>query len=251
MKSKPNNQLFLAAMILVSSLTYSQDYIKKQLPTEVKYNPSAVIDSAYGITMYKMLNFRLGGDSVRYCSGYSCEGWIEDHYVDGSLLHRGYYIEGQLKIYKNYFPNGQLEREFRIIDDYKSIMKVYYNTGKLKSEIKYIGQDASKWQDYYSNGQLEYYEEYNKGNEYYIAQNSYFKNGKPESLLELDNKKKLIFTKKGYYPNGNIKEEGLVQYSMDLFDYRKIDKWSSYDENGKIIKDTFYENGKIHKEKTY
>ncbi|MFQ5334680.1 MAG: toxin-antitoxin system YwqK family antitoxin [Flavobacteriales bacterium] len=251
MGEKHYRVVLIIITVFVGLCVSGQDYIKKQLPTPIKYDPTEIIDSIYGITLYEKLNFRLGGDSVRNCGGYACEGWIEDHYKDGSMNHRGYYVDGHLKIYKNYFPNGQLERDFRIIDDYKSIMRIYYKDGTLKSEIRYNGKDAYKWQDFYSNGQLEYYEEYNKGMDYYVAQKSYFKDGKPENILELDNKKKRIFLKKEYYPNGQVKEEGILQYSMDLFDYRKVGKWSSYNEDGKLIKDTFYENGKIHKEKKY
>lgn len=237
--------------ICLSFNATGQTDFSKQIPRATKYTPEEIIDPTYGITIYEPLNFRLGGDSARYCQGYSCSGWIEDFYVSDKLLHKGYYVEGQLKIYKNYYPDGILEREYRVIDDYKSLMKLYYPSSQLKSEVRYVDGQAKKWTDYYPNGQMDYYEEYDKHFEYYVAQNSYYEDGTPEALFKLESKKKLTFTKKEYHKNGQVKEEGMVAYNVDLFDYQKIGKWSIYDESGKLTREETYLHGKINKEKDY
>ena len=93
-----------------------------------------IIDPVYGILLYEPLNMFTRSDSSRMEGGYAINGWKEDHYSDGQLLHKGYYIEGQLKVYKNYYPNGNLERNFKSIDGFRSKAILYFENGNLKSE---------------------------------------------------------------------------------------------------------------------
>ena len=112
--------LFICLFFILPFFGQAQvfNYSANEDPYAIYENDSvfyvAMIDSVYGINKYEDLNQRLGGDSVRNDKkGYAAIGWIKDFYPNGKVLHKGYYIEGQLKIYKNYFPNGQLERQFR------------------------------------------------------------------------------------------------------------------------------------------
>ena len=203
-----------------------------------------VYDSAYGINVYDKLNRNIGGDSVRNDGkGYAQQGWIEDYYPNKQVLHKGYYIDGQLKAYKNFFPNGQLEREFKMTDLNKSSMTVFYPDGKLRSSISYSGSDVLKEEDYYSSGQLSYIEENNKKGGYYIQRKFYAANGKPTSLLEITNEKKKIYSSKEYYDNGNIKEEGDLIYNDGISDYQKNGKWKFYDESGKLKEEKSFTKG--------
>ncbi len=199
-----------------------------------------VMNPRYGINFYDALNFRIGGDSVRKCNGYACRGWIKDYYDSGQLLHLGYYMEGQLRNYKNFYPSGSLEREFKILDDFRSLLTVYYADGKVKSYVKYMKSSPVLWQDYYANGNLEYYEEYDKKVEYYVAQKFYYENGNPKSILELTDKKKLYYTKKEYYENGQLKEYGSVFYNTSMLDYEKKGVWIRLDESGNEIEKKEY-----------
>lgn len=215
-----------------------------------KYSPEEITDKKYGINIYERLNARLGGDSTRNCKGYACDGWVADFYTNGAILHKGYYVEGQLKTYQNFFINGQMEREFKALDDYKSAMVIFYKDGKVKSNIKYDESSPIKWEDFYPNGQLEYFEEYAKKG-YYLAQKSFFENGQPQETFEMTNKKKLLYAKKEYFESGKIKTEGETVYNVDMLDYQKTGKWSYYDETGKLVKEEFYVNGKVNEEKNY
>ena len=76
--------------------TYSQFNFDKQIKSDVKYSED-IIDEVYGITIYEPLNLGLSADSVRMENGYAVNNWKEDYYESGQLLHKGYYIEGQLK----------------------------------------------------------------------------------------------------------------------------------------------------------
>ena len=205
---------------------------------------SAVYDSAYGINMYDALNMSIGGDSTRNdAKGYALQGWMEDYYPDGKLLHKGYYIDGQLKAYKNFFPNGQLEREFKMVDLSKSGMNVFYDDGKARSVITYVTTNAIKEEDYFKSGQLQYIEEYDKKCLYYLQRKFYNQNGKPTSLLELTDSKKKVYSSKEYYDNGNIKEEGQVIFNEGMGDYQKNGKWKFYNENGSLKEEKTFSGG--------
>ncbi len=203
-----------------------------------------VYDSAYGINAYDALNMGIGGDSTRNdARGYALQGWMEDYYPNKQILHKGYYIDGQLKAYKNYFSSGQLEREFKMTDLNKSSMTVYFQDGKMRSNIIYSGSNILKEEDYYASGQLEYIEENDKKAEYYIQRKFYSPNGKPTSLLEITDLKKKIYSSKEYYDNGNLKEEGPMIYNEGLGDYQKNGKWKFYNENGSLKEEKTFSKG--------
>ncbi|MFH1004100.1 MAG: hypothetical protein V1781_01170 [Bacteroidota bacterium] len=203
-----------------------------------------VNDSIYGINIYDRMNIVFGADSIRSDNKkYAVQGWWEDYYENKQLLHKGYYIDGQLKAYKNYFPNGQLEREFKMTDLTKSIMMIYYPDGKLKSNVVYIGQNAIKEEDYYPNGQLEFVEESDKKGEYCLQRKYYSPNGKPTSFLEIIDKKKKIYSSKEYYDNGNIKGEGTMYYNESISDYQKEGLWKFYNENGNFKEEKTFSKG--------
>src|ERR1035437_11083976 len=103
--------LFL--FISIIKLSFAQSFGTTQ-PN--KYKASKVVDPVYGIRMYEKLNFAIGGDSVRNDrKGYAAQDWVQDLYESGRVLHRGCYEDGHLKIYKNFFGNGNVERVFKIL----------------------------------------------------------------------------------------------------------------------------------------
>lgn len=246
------NKFLIIVFCLSSFLSgYSQNnLLSKKLYHEV-YEPSQVIDSVYGIMRYEKLNFYLGGDSVRNCTGYACTGWVSDFYTNDQLLHKGFYAEGKLKMYKNYYPDGKLERDFRAIDDYRSKLTLYHPNGTLKAEIEYKEGNPIKYDEYYDNGKPESSEIMEKNGEYFTKKISWYKNGQIESQLIMTNKKEYIYTQKDYHENGNIIAEGNVKYSPILNDYVKIDSWKYYDANGKQLREEEYLNGKLHSSKSY
>ncbi len=219
---------------------------KGQVAEPKKYNPAKAIDPDYGIIMYEKLNFQTGGDSVRNDKkGYACQGWVEDYYEGGQLIHKGYYEDGHLKIYKNYFPNSNVERNFKINDMKRCAMMIYYEDGKVKSDINYFQGSPQVWTDYYNNGQIEFTEENTKSMEYLIQRKSYSKDGKPQELMELTNPKKKIYSKKEYYENGNIKAEGNMIFNQGMFDYQKDGNWTVYDESGKTSQEKWVRGEEI------
>ena len=238
---------FLLLFILLASIKLSPAQFLGQIPEPTKYNAAKVVDPDYGITMYEKLNFQTGGDSVRNDKkGYACQGWLQDIYESGKILHKGYYEDGHLKIYKNFFENGNVEREFKVTDLKRCHMQIFYSDGKVKSDITYYDGNPQIWTDYYPNGQIEYMEENTKSMEYLIQRRSYLEDGKPQELFELIDPKKKIYSKKEYYENGNIKAEGSMKFNKTMIDYQKDGDWTIYDEKGKASKEKWV-NGEEEK----
>lgn len=210
-----------------------------------------VYDSTYGIVRYEKLNYQTGGDSLRYVNGVKASGWIDDFYQSGKVLHHGYYVDGKLKLYSNYYENGQLERLFKNKDDYHCIMKIYYQDGKLKCEVQYDEGNPRMWKDFYPNGNLEYIEEYNKGFDYYVLKKSLFENGNTKEILEVVNSKKKIFSQKYYYENGQLKESGELIFNTYSLDYMRQGKWLYFDETGKLTAENEYNGGQVISEKKF
>lgn len=211
----------------------------------------SIVDSVFGITLYEPLNMVLNGDSVRESGGYACKGWITDNYDDGKLLHKGFYIDGQLKAYKNYYPNGNMERDFRSIDNFNSMLKLYYPNGQLKSSVRYVNGEPQLWIDYYENGIMKYYEEHHRSMEYQIAKKFFFDNGNPQDILELENKKKMIYQKDEFYRNGNEQIDGSMFYDKDVATFYRTGIWKYYTESGVLTKEISYSDGKVLEEKKY
>ncbi len=240
--------LSILTLIISLSVFAQNDLTDKNLYYNT-YDAKEVIDETYGIVLYEKLNIMLGKDSVRNgMNGYAANGFIEDYYKTGELLHKGFYVDGQLKVYKNYYPNGNVERNFRMVDIKKSKMTLFYQDGTMKSDIVYIDNEALTWIDYYPNGAIEFEEIYDKSFQYYEKKAEYFSNGKPQNILLLVDKKKLTYTQTSYFENGNIKEQGAVKYDRALFDYQRIGDWKIYNESGAAIKIQKYVNGTVQSE---
>ena len=191
-----------------------------------------IVDPTYGITLYEPLNIYLHSDSTRIEEGYAINGWREDKYTNGNLLHKGYYIDGQLKVYKNFYPNGNIERNFKAIDTFRSKLTLYYSNGNIKSKISYSGDFPMEWIDYYENGNISYYEKFNNDKLTHSSKVFYFENGEKQEELVINNKKKKLYLKTEYFQDGNIKLKGHLKYDKVKYDYVKYGTWHHYDENG-------------------
>jgi antitoxin component YwqK of YwqJK toxin-antitoxin module len=196
---------------------------------------------------YDALNSVIGGDSIRHCGAQPCSGWIEDTYQDGTLKHKGYYEGGRLMIYKNFHPNGDLEREFRSPDVRKSFMRQYYRKDLLRSETRFIEGVSVEYKDFYPNGQLRYHEERHAKEPYYLRMDLYAADGTPISLLQLVDKKKVEFELKEYHPGGILKSTGRARYNRARMDSQRIGTWITYAPDGSVEKEEQYVDGKVHR----
>lgn len=223
---------------------------KSSLPRADSYEANLIVDSVYGITMYEKLNKSKGGDSIRKKHERPANGWIEDFYSTGKLLHKGYYFEGQLKVYKNYYPNGTLERNFKALDDFKSNEKIYFDNGNLKYEAEYKNGIEVKTTQYYSNKKIEFIEELDKSGEFYSKKINYHENGNLEKEVVLQEKRKMLFSCKTYYESGVLEEEGSLFYNSVMGDYQKDGVWKLYNAAGKLTAEqTFTKNEMVAEKK--
>lgn len=213
--------------------------------------PESIVHKDYGVNMYVALEERSGGDSIRMCSGKKVTGWVEDYYANQAVLHKGYYSDGKIRLYKNFYPTGELERDYTVSGDHKSAVKAYYKDGTLRMDIQYVDGSALEWHEYFHDGSVSFSEVYDKNMEYYLEQKSYYHPGKPQSIMVITDKKQKKYDKKEYYESGQVSAEGIVYYNTDLMSYMKAGTWKYFDESGKLTKEERYENGKIAEEKKY
>ena len=231
---KMNKNIITSLLILLNIVIFGQFDFENQI-TKNEYT-NEIVDSIYGITIYEPMNMYLNSDSSRIEEGYAINGWKEDYYKEGQILHKGYYIDGQLKVYKNYYPNGKIERSFKAIDTFRSKATLYYSSGLIKSKVTYSNDFAEEWIDYYKNGNISYHEKFNRDKVSHEIKAEYFKNGNKKEELIVNNKKKKIYDIIEYYENGEIKSKGQLKFDNGIFDYTKYGNWIEFDQNGKSIK---------------
>lgn len=240
--------LIFIALISVACPAFSQ--FGKQKDTRKYYVFAEVYDSSLGIATYEKLNRLMGGDSVRYNpKGYAAQGWWEDCYKSGAIMHSGYYTDGMLTTYKNFYENGQLEREFKSLDYFRYQMVLYWPNGKVRSDITYYQGAEEKTKEYYENGSPEFLEEYSDKCDYLMFRQFYYENGSLQSDMQLVNKKKKTYTHKEYFENGKVQTEGNMQYYEEVDNYMKEGSWKVYDETGKLISIEEYVRGQMIEEK--
>jgi antitoxin component YwqK of YwqJK toxin-antitoxin module len=207
-----------------------------QVPQIKRYYQKDVVDSIDGIGMYNKLLEAIGGDSVTYNkAGYNLQGWNEDYYMSGKLLHRGYYIDGKAIVFKNFFENGQCERTVVNPDPLHCNIDIYYEDGKTRRQLNYYNGLPQKRYDFYSSGLPKYTEENEKEMKYLTLKKSWYSNGQIQSFTELVDNKSKRYNFKSYYLSGQIKEEGSIVLTADG-NYAKDGVWISYDSTGKSKK---------------
>ncbi|MCE3259481.1 MAG: hypothetical protein K0S12_1122 [Bacteroidetes bacterium] len=224
--------IILLIFLATSGITLAQRFAD-QVPQIRRYNQQDVVDSIEGIKMYNKLLEAIGGDSITYNkAGYNLQGWNEDYYMSGKLLHRGYYIDGKAIVFKNFFENGQCERTVVNPDPLHCNIDIYFEDGKQRRQINYYNGQPQKRYDFYSNGLPKYAEENEKEMKYLTLKKSWYSNGQMQNVMELTDPKNKKYTAKTYYTNGQVKEEGTLILMADGT-YAKDGTWFSYDSNGK------------------
>jgi antitoxin component YwqK of YwqJK toxin-antitoxin module len=226
-------QKIIIVLVLTQGICAAQRFTD-QFPTIKKYTQDEVYDSTNGITIYNKLIECLGGDSVKYNkAGYNAQGWNEDFYKNGKTLHKGYYVDGKLKVFKNFYESGQVERSFVNPDPLHSSVEIFYDSGLPKRKISYYEGKPQKHYEFYTNGLPKSAVENEKEMKYITLKKTWYSNGQIADLIELKDKKEKIFSQKKYYMNGQVMAEGNLKLSADGINYNKDGMWTFYDESGK------------------
>lgn len=230
--------------LCVCGLSATAQRFADQVPQTKKYEEATALDSNGGIKMYNKLITAIGGDSVRYNkSGYNLQGWQEDFYSSGKLLHKGFYVDGQIKVFKNFYESGQVERSFVSSDPARSTVDIYYPTGGVRKQIMYFNGNAQNEYTYFTNGNPESIIEKDKDVQFVFKRKHYYENGQTASVLEIIDKKNKKYSSKIYYENGKIKEEGTLTLSAEKKDLVKDGEWIYYDEKGQVVKKEKFTKG--------
>jgi antitoxin component YwqK of YwqJK toxin-antitoxin module len=195
---------------------------------------------------YEAFNPRTGGDSLRLCGAFPCSGWVEDKYLNGQAMHRGYYHEGRLLSYKNFHPNGQVEREFKQVDDVRSSLRTWHANGQLRSETRYADGTVVAYEDHYVSGQLRYAEERHRKEPCFTRLELYAADGTPISLLRLVDKGKLEVEQKEFHPGGLLRSLGRARYNRQRMDTQRIGTWTYFGPDGAKVREEDYIDGKVH-----
>jgi len=240
MKYQRKNCKYLILLFLISCLriSYGQFDFKNQINSN-NYTPE-ILDSVDGLMLYEPLNMILWGDSTRIEKGYAVSGWISDYYNDGKLLHKGYYIDGQLKVYKNYFPNGNIERSFSNIDNTTYKMTIFYSSGIKKRSRIFHNKFIVEQTDYNNKGIVLNKETYSKDNNILLIRTKFFNDGSIKEEIKIKNPDKMSYTSTNYYNSGNVEFSGKLNYNSVNEDYIKVGKWNYYKEDGKLEKSKKY-----------
>ncbi len=204
-----------------------------QLPVVRRYDPSEVSDSLGQIGLYNRLIGTIGGDSVRYNrDGYSLDGWCDDLYKSGALLHRGFYKGGQLLSFRNFFENGVCERLVTNPDPLHCDEKVYYPDGQLRQEVSYYNGLPQKVTLYYPNGNKQYNEENEKELKFLTRKESWYSDGTAMKSMVLVDTKTGRYKQTNFYANGQVREEGQLLFVAGQ-GYVRDGTWQTYDASGK------------------
>ncbi len=160
-------------------------------------------------------------------------------------MHRGYYEQGRLSVYRNYHPAGGLEREFRSSDALTSVLRSSHASGNLRSETRYRYGRVGVYQDGYLTGARRFAEERHRTEPYYLRMDLYNDDGTPVSLLQLVDRKRVEFVLREYFPDGSLKCEGRARYVPSRMDTQRIGTWSYYDEAGGMLRQEDYRDGRV------
>ncbi len=241
-KNKFNSKLYLVLILaIVSSLNTFAQKKKKQSSKEPildkKYAFAEVSDSAGAITFYWIYVNCLGGDSIRVDrSGAKLQGWKEDQYLSGKLLHKGFYKEGQLELFRNYFENGKVERVFAKIDSLQSNLEVFYESGNQRQQFNYQGKKIKRLSEFYPNNLLKLTEEYDPKNDVLMKRKTWYASGQINSELVLKDAKNKRYILKTYHQNGKLAMSGEQVLNTKTLEFNQVGNWIQQDSLGRAVK---------------
>ncbi len=243
---KNKKSIFISIYLTLLTVSSYAQRFADQVPQIRRYYQKDVVDSIEGIKVYNRLLEAIGGDSITYNkAGYNLQGWNEDFYMSGKILHRGYYIDGKVIVFKNFFENGQVERTVVNPDPLHCNIEIFFENGKPRRKINYYNGLPTKRYEFFASGLPKYTEENEKEMKYCLLKKSWYANGGQESLFEITDEKNKKFSIKNYYQNGQLKEEGQLGLSEDGKTYLKEGTWISYDQNGKNKKIEKFKEAKV------
>lgn len=249
-KVRSRNHLYFFLLVFVTNFSINAQELILEIPQKNEFKPSLeeVESKEYGIHIYDQYATFLKEPKLRKdASGNPITAKQQDFSSEGTTLHKGIYLEGKLRSYTNFFPNGSFERNYKYKKDGTGELQVFFRNGYYRSIQQYANYIPYLWEDYYENGKLAFVEKRNKKTNVpeLIQENDY--KGNTVSLIEISDNKKLLFIKTVNYPNGKLAEQGKLVYATDLQDFRKEGNYFTYNTLGKVTSEVVYQMGVMQK----
>jgi antitoxin component YwqK of YwqJK toxin-antitoxin module len=199
-----------------------------------RYTQAQVLDSTEGMLIYnKMMKVLEMDYELLHKEGSVVQGWNEEYYENGQLMHISYYKEGKLVLFKNFFENGQCQHYITFTDPQNCNMDVYFENGGLKNQVSFYNGQPKKLTEFFTSGLPKSNIEYDKDQQCISSRRTWFLNAETQSDMELLDAKEKRYSDKMYYPNGQIREEGELLYSAESKQYIKTGTWYTYESSGK------------------
>lgn len=185
---------------------------------------------------YSLLAEFLAIDTLRYQNTSLAQGWLEDYYPSGELKHKGFYKNGKLLLYKNYFVSGICSQALTSSDPLNHCIETFYPNGFLNEQKIYFNSQLKKCSEYFENGCVKSKTEFDRENKLIIYKKVWYSNGLLKSEMKLTDYLTKTYSEKNYYDNGLLREEGNLLISLDNKSYKKNGVWNTYDRTGRGLK---------------
>jgi antitoxin component YwqK of YwqJK toxin-antitoxin module len=237
--------LSLLALVFCCSAFAQDDTFAVLLDTDGYAMGDPGPDPAPELERYRHYIKAMGGDSIRLCGNSPCSGQVVDHYPDGTPMHKGYYEYGRLLVFKNYHPDGTVERDFKALDAIKCVQRTWHPNGQLRSEARFADGVAYEYKDYYVDGVLRYAEQRHRKDPYFIRMDLFAGDGTPVSTLALVDKKRIEFEQKEYHPGGSLRSVGRARYDRVRMDTRRVGTWKYYAPDGTLVREEDHVDGRV------
>lgn len=181
-------------------------------PDEHLLAPDLLGDVMLGRPPHDAFAPQLGGRTERRCGTLPCNGWVEDRRPDGTVRHRGRYVDGQLLQYTDLRANGTLERELKHLSSGAALLRQFHGNGRLRTETRYLSQRIVEHTEFHPDGSVRYVEVMHDVHGYALRMASYAANGVPLALRQPVEGAAGLLEQRLFWPDGRLKSEGLLRW---------------------------------------
>ncbi len=237
-------------LLLIITLLLAFLAAKTQGETDPYIDDEVIVDTATVFyDEYIKYTPALGGDSIRLHMGRPINGMHKDFHPNGQVKHKGYYSMGILSSsYTNFFQDGATEREFILKSNGDIESNLYYTNGKPRYHTLWKKGVIVEYTEYWSNGIPSNVEVFEKDGVRYTKYERFFNDSTMKYSLVPINLKKGMYYEKVFFANGKVAEEGNIIFSPAMAEYRRVDDWKIYSNEGVLIRVDQYSNGVMVKE---
>lgn len=224
----------IIAILFISTSTFFSQAKPLKHDYITRYTQAQVLDSCEGSIIYARMMKVLELDYKQLKDlGYNVQGWNEEYYESGQLMHISYYKGGKVVLFKNFFENGQCQHYITYLDSSQCNIEVYFENGGLKHQLNYYNGKLKKMTEYYPSGLPKMNIEYDLDLDCVKNKKSWYLNAETQAEMNLTDPKLKKYSDQLFYPNGRIKEEGEVIYAASTKEYINVGSRHSFESSGK------------------